>query len=123
MEEGALARQEQGLPGHWSFEKQAPWFCAFHPVPVTKPPGWASLTHSSIRSGLCGIFSRSVSSVPLEGMEAEGLHEMLGEGLQALSSLTQGNFSSQTFNSFQEAIGEAIHSKLKSFFPIRNHVN
>lgn len=82
MEEGALARQEQGLPQHWSFEKQALWFCVFAPVPTARPPGWASLTHSSICSGLCGIFSRSVSSVPLEAREAEGLHEMLGEGSQ-----------------------------------------
>lgn len=44
MEEGALARQEQVLPQHWSFEKQALWFCAFAPVPTTRPPGWTNLT-------------------------------------------------------------------------------
>lgn len=75
-----------------------------HPSASHRAPGWAGLTHSSICSGLCGILLRSVSSVPLEGKEAEGLREMLGEGLQAPSSLIQGNLSSLTFNSFQEAV-------------------
>lgn len=120
MQEGALARQEQGPPQHWSFEKQALWFCTFAPVPTAKPPGWANPTHSSICSGLCGIFSRSVSSVPLKGMEAEGLHEMLGEGSQAPpSSPIQGTLGSQTFNSFQEAMREAICSK-NHFFPLES---